>query len=191
MSIKALITTLAIVGSSTAAMAQPTASFSASASWSYGRQPSAPVVRDHREYRGYRTQPQPIVYAPPSPTSHPTWVTEQPCEKMLLDGLTFNAGEYRKDVLVLGKGRFNDVIVQGEGGQTFVNKVVIEFTGGSVQVIPVDKYLSGSQKLTFDLDGNNRAINRIFVYRADGGAEVTQRPDVQRASRGEFSVLAA
>ena len=41
----------------------------------------------------------------------------------------------------------------------------------------------GYHAWTFDLDGNNRAINRIFVYRADGNGP-------NYASQGEFSVTA-
>jgi hypothetical protein len=181
MSIKALITTLAIVGSSTAAMARPAPSFTASASLHYGAAVSfdGPVTRDHRWGR------QPVRQLP-ARTNSTEWRHENcaPVAQMLSDGLMYNAGEFRKDVLLEGQGRFNNVIVQSEGGSTFINKVAIEFTGGAVQIIPVNRTLSGNQQLSFDLDGSNRAINRIFVYRADGGTDVSQ------PSRGEFAVLA-
>ncbi len=65
MNIKTLITTFALLGSSSIAMARPAAfSASASASWSFntGRHTSAPVIRDHRGpdrqvdgYHGYES----------------------------------------------------------------------------------------------------------------------------------------
>lgn len=196
MSIKALITTLAIVGSSTAAMARPAPSFTASASFSYGGTASfgdsygSPVTRDHRTWvrQPVRRPIRPL----PVQTISTGWnreygTTVEPCApapQMLSDGLAYNSGEYRKDVVLEGRGRFNDVIVQGEGGSTWIKEVRIEFIGGSVQSIPVNHYLAGNQKLEFNLDGTNRAINRIFVYRADGNDDVSQ------PSRGEFAILA-
>jgi hypothetical protein len=52
-----------------------------------------------------------------------------------------------------------------------------------VQTIPVNRALCNGESMTFDVDGNNRPINRIFVYRHDGPDRSTQF-----RSQGEFSV---
>jgi hypothetical protein len=186
MNTKALITTLAILGSaSSLAVASPSTQYSASASWSY----RTPV----------RTYPAPTPvrgwgYAPPVRTvardrhnsdwsSSNGWGYQQPRGTILADGLTYNAGEYRKDIVLQGRGRFNALTLNAEGGNNFIEVVKIEFMGGAVQTIPVNRALCNDESMTFDLDGNDRAINRIFVYRHDG-------PDRSTAfrSQGEFSV---
>ena len=107
----------------------------------------------------------------------------QPRETLLADGLTYNTGEYRKDIVLEGRGRFNAVTLHEEDGRNFIKEVRIEFTGGAVQSIPVNQTLRSGQTMTFDLDGTNRAINRIFVYRADGN-----HMNIGFPSGGEFTV---
>lgn len=208
MNTKVLITTLAVLGStSSLAMARPvrpappytpSASASAHVSWNFGLPVrtypaaiSAPTVRDHR---WTYVPPAPVVVRPIAHgydhdvdwTSSDGWDYEQePCATTLADGLTYNAGEYRKDIVLEGRGRFNTLMVNAEGGRTFIKEVRIEFLGGAVQSIPVNRTLTGDQSLTFDLDGRNRAINRIFVYRADGN-----HMNIGFRSPGEFSVTA-
>jgi hypothetical protein len=189
MNTKALITTLAILGSaSSLAVASPSTQYSASASWSYGTPVRTyPAPTPVRTVRGWH-------YAPPVRTvvrnryesdwtSSNGWGYQQPRATLLADGLTYNAGEYRKDIVLQGRGRFNALTLNAEGGRTFIEVVKIEFMGGAVQTIPVNRSLCNDESLTFDLDGNDRAINRIFVYRHDG-------PDRSTAfrSQGEFSV---
>jgi hypothetical protein len=213
MNTKALITTLAVLGStSSLAMAhpaqEPSISASARVSWNtsapapvyparvyparvYPAPIPAPIARDHRAH-----------YAPPARvvarpialrygqdrdwTGDDRWgYQQQPRETLLADGLTYNPGEYRKDIVLQGRGRFNTLAVNEDGGCTFIAEVRIEFMGGAVQSIPVDQFLRDHQSMTFDLDGTNRAINRIFVYRADDG-----HPDVRSPSEGQFTVTA-
>src|SRR4051812_17046626 len=158
MNIKALITTLAVLGSSSVAMARPL-SFSASArgqvSWGTS---SGPVIRDHRDLPQRFPQPQPRpmhVYQNEWSNSYETYAQE-PQPLMLAEGLTFNSTEFRKDVIVgMDKGRFNSIQINAEGGQTYVQKVGIEFSNGVVQLIPVNRTLRGSQSMSFDLDGSN------------------------------------
>jgi hypothetical protein len=109
----------------------------------------------------------------------------QPRTTVLADGLTYNTGEYRKDIVLEGRGRFNEVTLHEDSGRNFIKEVRIEFIGGAVQSIPVNQTLRPDQTLSFDLDGTNRAINRIFVYRADGN-----RMNIGFASGGEFTVTA-
>ena len=110
----------------------------------------------------------------------------QPRETILADGLTYNVGEYRKDIVLEGRGRFNTLALDEENGCDFIKEVRIEFMDGAVQSIPVNQNLTPGRPMTFDLDGHDRAVNRIFVYRADGGAGA----NIGLASRGEFSVAA-
>jgi hypothetical protein len=109
----------------------------------------------------------------------------QPRTTVLADGLTYNAGEYRKDIVLEGRGRFNEVTLHEEEGRNFIKEVRIEFIGGAVQSIPVNRTLRPGQTMSFDLDGTNRRINRIFVYRADGN-----HMNIGFPSGGEFTVTA-
>lgn len=203
MNTKALITTLAVLGStSSLAMANPAhdpapVSVSAYASWNsgapvggYATQYQAPIVRDHR-------------YAPPPPPArvvvrpvvqqrgddwgrHDGWgYDRQPRATLLADDLTYNAGEFRKDIVLQGRGQFNAVTLHEDNGRNFIAQVVVEFMGGAVQSIPVNQTLQPNQSMTFDLNGTNRAINRIFVYRDYSGQRNTGIP-----SGGEFTVTA-
>jgi hypothetical protein len=200
MNTKALITTLAVLGStSSLAMANPAhdpapVSASATVSWNasytpasgYATEVQAGFARDHRAY----TPPVRVVVQPPMPRRVDSdWGRRgygwQPRETVLADGLTYNAGEYRKDIVLEGRGRFNAVTLHEEDGRNFVKEVRIEFIGGAVQSIPVNQTLRPGQTMTFDLDGTNRAINRIFVYRADGN-----HMNIGFPSGGEFTVTA-
>lgn len=199
MNTKALITTLAVLGStSSLAMANPApapVSASATVSWNasytpvrgYATEVQAPIVRDHRTPY---TPPVRIVVQPPLPRPvDRDWVGpgygRQPRQTILADGLTYNTGEYRKDIVLEGRGRFNEVTLHEDGGRNFIKEVRIEFIGGAVQSIPVNQTLRPGQTMNFDLDGTNRAINRIFVYRADGN-----NMNIGFPSGGEFTVTA-
>ena len=116
-------------------------------------------------------------------TSSNGWGYQQPRARILADGLVYNAGEYRKDIALQGRS-LNTVMLNAESGSTFIEVVKIEFNdGGGVQTIPVNRALCNGESMTFDVDGNNRPINRIFVYRHDGPDRSTQF-----RSQGEFSV---
>jgi hypothetical protein len=200
MNTKALITTLAVLGStSSLAMANPThdqapVSASANVSWTshapsyapapaYATEYQAPIVRDH----GYTPAPPPVVQRHDDDWGRRDgWGHDsRPRASLLADGLTYGAGEFRKDIVLQGRGRFNAVTLQEEDGRNFIAQVVIEFTGGGVQSIPVNRTLRPNQSMTFDLDGTNRAINRIFVYRA-----YDNHVNIGFPSGGEFSVSA-
>jgi hypothetical protein len=198
MNTKALITTLAVLGStSSLAMANPApapVSASATLSWNASYTPvrgyatevqyQPTIVRDHGTY----APPVRVVVQPPMPRpvdrdwNRGRW---QPRATTLADGLTYNTGEYRKDIVLEGRGRFNEVTLHEDSGRNFIKEVRIEFIGGAVQSIPVNRTLRPDQTLSFDLDGTNRAINRIFVYRADGN-----NMNIGFPSGGEFTVTA-
>jgi hypothetical protein len=202
MNTKALITTLAVLGStSSLAMANPAhdpapVSASATVSWNtsyapvrgYATESQAPLVRDHRT--AYTPPVRVIVQPPAARRVNVEWDRRggygwQPRATILADGLTYNAGEYRKDIVLEGRGRFNEVTLHEDGGRNFIKEVRIEFIGGAVQSIPVNQTLRPGQTMTFDLDGTSRAINRVFVYRADGN-----NMNIGFPSGGEFTVTA-
>jgi len=183
MNIKALITTLAIVGSSTAAMANPvttrvSASARASLSWNFGSRYEQPMVRDHRSQQMDRWNNRPVREYEYEDDYEPRFVA---------DDLSFDSTEYRKDVTV-GPDRFgfNTIEIAADGGRTYVQKVMVEFADNTYQTIAVDRTISRNQVLQFDLNGSNRQIGRIFVYRADGDAAL----HMNVPSRGAFSVTA-
>lgn len=196
MNTKALTTTLAVLASTPSlAMAHPTrepapVSVSAHVAWNLGDPGRAyppipaPVVRDHRSYYDSDDAP-PVVVRPYAGRRGDGWGYERELRgKVLADGLSYNTGEYRKDIVLEGRGRFNTLVLNEEGGRDFIKEVRIEFIGGAVQSIPVNRVLHADESMTFDLDGHDRAINRIFVYRADGN-----NMNVGFPSRGEFSVI--
>jgi len=199
MNTKALITVLATLGStSSLAMARPATQGSASAhvSWYLGApartyHAPAPVVTV-RDHRSPYAAPAPIVVRPVAERYGRDgewdngWSYQRtPHAEILADGLTYNPGEYRKDIVLEGRGRFNTLTVSEQGGCTFIKEVRIEFLDGGGQSIPVNQTLEGNQAMTFELDGHDRAINRIFVYRADG-----DHMNIGFPSGGEFSVAA-
>ncbi|MBS1120190.1 MAG: hypothetical protein H6Q90_2418 [Deltaproteobacteria bacterium] len=188
MNIKALITSLVVLGSSSVAMARPvTYSASVDASWSLGY--TAPVVRDHRTTRPVIVQParMPVSFERDSWNNNRWEHTYQPRPQMLASDLTFLDSEYRKDILVgSDKGRFNTITIEANGGRTYVMKVGIEFTDGTIQPIEVNRTLRGGQGMTIDLDRRNRSISRIFIYRADGPAAL----NMNVRHYGEFLVTA-
>lgn len=190
MNIKALITTLAIVGSSSVAMARPaTYTATAEAQWSFGYS-TTPVVRDHRTTRPV-VRPAPVLVSYERERwNNSRWDNDysyQPRPQLLAADVMFLDNEYRKDILVgADKGRFNTITIAANGGQTYVMKVGVEFTDGAIQPIEINRTLRGAQKFSIDLAGSNRAISRIFVYRADGPAAL----NMNLRHHGEFLVTA-
>ena len=200
MNTKALITILATLGTtSSLAMARPaaqaTVTTSAQISWNHTTPirtapvrtypaPAAVVIRHHRPVYTPPIVVRPVInYGAGADWTRTRGWDYQPRATLLADGLTYNAGEYRKDIVLEGRGTFNTLTVNEDSGCNFIKEVRIEFIGGAVQSIPVNRTLDANQSMTFDLDGTNRAINRIFVYRADGIGP-------NYASPGEFSVTA-
>ena len=187
MNIKALITTLAVLGSSSVAMARPatvSVSANAHASWSWGTSNSRPVIRDHRTtYTPVRTTT--AQWNDRNYDYNPYYAV--PRFQMLESDMQFGDTEYRKDIVLGGtKGRFNTLQIEADSGRTYVMKVVVEFSDATFQQIDLNKTLRSGEALTLDLAGSNRSINRILVYRADGGPALS----MNQPHYGEFSVLA-
>jgi hypothetical protein len=163
MSLKALITTLAILGSSTAALAAP---------GSY-----SPVVRDHRtettvvDHRGsidasaqadirfapigrpaLPVRPMPPVYAP---------VT-------LASNTQLNGREAIR--VAQGTRSFNKIELRADQGKTSIDKVIVTYRNGRSQTFELDTKLSKKQpSVSIDLQGRNRSIERIVLVGKSNG----------------------
>lgn len=185
MKIKALIPAalIAIVGSSSLAMARPI--LTAEASWSWSTKPAPVVVRDHRT----PVKPAPVVgYW--NRRDDIRWDRDYsdyyaPRFSVLEEGIQFGYTEYRHDLLLLGK-RFSTLRIDNDGGSSYLMKVVVEFSDNSVQQIDLGRTLRGNQSLTLPLNFRNKAINRVFIYRADGGEAANMR----QYHNGSFTVSA-
>ena len=200
MNIKSLITSFAVVAAtSTAALAAPTYTFGASASVSVGS-PAPVVVRDHRivddgcedpalvtpvTYRQpqldatwYRPAPQPIFIRNTQLFPHSSQYigpvgTMGRSNLMIALSQPTRIDNGREDFLIR-QGGFDTVMLRGNLGSTFVQKVTIEFMDDSAQVINVNRALGASQSITLDVRGQNRQVKRIFVYGTSGSRSAYQ-----------------
>jgi hypothetical protein len=148
MNIKALITTLLVLGSSSMALAaRPAVPGTA----------GAPVVRDHRA-----PTPAPAP-APAYGGSHhnrrfaPMWVTLGAESRMMNGEVAFRVSP--------SLGRFTTLKLQSSSGKSFIHQVKIRFASGRTQVVALDRYLTaGSPAITIDLAGDHaRAIRSVTV----------------------------
>jgi hypothetical protein len=151
MNIKALITTLLVLGSTSVALARP-----ATTSGHAG----APVVRDHRAHT-----PSAPVFEPAHRGSYqsysrrfvPLWATLG-VESRIVDGeMAFHVNPYR--------GRFTTLKLQSSSGKSLIYRVKIQFANGRTQVVELNRYLNaGSPTITIDLAGDAaRAIRNVTV----------------------------
>jgi hypothetical protein len=61
--------------------------------------------------------------------------------------------------------RLNTIRVEADRGAPVIRQVAIEYTDGSpTQVVKIDQQLRRGQGYTIDLNGRNRAVNRVIVY---------------------------
>lgn len=154
MNIKALITTLLVLGSSSVALARPvTASGHA----------GAPIVRDHRAHGPSAPAFEPAFEpAYGGATYHsrrfvPLWATLG-AESRIVDGeMAFHVNPYR--------GRFTTLKLQSTSGKSLVYRVKIQFANGRTQVVELNRYLNASSPtITIDLAGDAaRAIRKVTV----------------------------
>ena len=183
MNIKAIIASL-VVGSSSAAMAAPSVTISASAHGTIGNTSYATTV--------VRNRPEPI----PQPIVQPIDYREggvwrgghrlPPVYRpvVLANSLSLNRG---RSFITVGaqQGRFATLQISGATGRTFIKQVFVQFDNGQTQIVRnLDRTLTPNQALTVDLDGNRRAIARIVVY----GSELFHG---WRRSGGTFTVTAS
>jgi len=182
MNAKSIFTVLALVGSSTAALAAPAGEPCDTPAAPAHQTIVAPVVRPIAvgEYnpsmpgRIYRRpveykpvyRPAPVEYTPvyrPAPVFRPAPV-EIKREVSLgsqtsrwFGNKTFVVGNYM--------GRFQTLKLESERGRSFIDTVTIKFVDGRVQTVRLDKNLDkGDPCLTIDLAGNfPRAIASVTV----------------------------
>lgn len=189
MNAKSIFTVLALVGSSTAALAAPAADpcdtpTTTTIKTAPGHQVIvAPVVRPiavgeynpsipHRPvYRpvDYKPvyRPAPIEYKPvyrPAPVPVSTY---HPPIKQEVSLGTQNTRWFGNKTFFVGNyaGRFETLKLESERGRSFIDTVTIKFMDGRVQTVRLDKDLDkGSPCLTIDLAGNfPRAIASVTV----------------------------
>lgn len=190
MNIKALITTLAILGSSSVAMARPAVTYSTSAEASFDLRFGTPSkiqvrdrIRDHRTPVRSQYTWNPNAYR--WDTYDSNWNRPRHERGVSLgDEMFFEDHEYRKDLIPSAGLRMDKLRIDSEMGQTYFMKVVVEFNdGGSVQQFDLNRTLRGGQSMILDLSGSNRSVKRILVYRAD-------ELNYHKRHNGEFSVIA-
>jgi hypothetical protein len=154
--LKAILLT-AIIGSSSAAMAQPTVSFTgnARAQLSFTSAP-APVIRDHG-YGSYT--PAPAYEMPSTRTSYIT----------LASALDLSTG---RDVVRLQQNLRNadSLMLRVNSGTAFVQKVQIRFQNGSTQNVAVNAWMSTRNTTPLSIDlSNNRRIDSITIVGSPSG----------------------
>lgn len=197
MNIKALITTLAIIGSSSAAMARPfTFEASAEASWTYGynndRRPV--VIRDHRYHE---PMPAPVRYEEPRMFPNNNTITE---DASVYKGPVpatrgYHHRSYRSQYesqwaaitvptrIDRGRqfvtdlpdlGRFSVVRLQNVAGWSNIETVLIRFKDGSEQVVKINSRLN-SWNDAIDIRLDRRAqIHGFVVYGSTGHGSAYQ-----------------
>lgn len=156
MNIKALIASL-VLGSSSAAMAAPAVTVTASAHFGTSFHVS------HGERHVVRPVWRPVNDRPVM--SPPIWAPPVVRGVTLADDLAFT-GEGRRFITVGAQaGRFGSLDIRGSAGRTFIQQIYVQFDDGQEQVVRgLDRTLTANECLTIDLDGNRRAIRRIVVY---------------------------
>jgi hypothetical protein len=171
MSLKALITTIAILGSSTAALAAP---------GSY-----SPEVRDHRtettviDHRGSidASAQADIRFAPvgrPAMPVRPMPPVYQPVYQpvyapvTLADNTQLNGRELIR--VAQGSRTFSKLELRAEQGKTSIDKVIVTFGNGRSQTFALDTKLSKKQPtISLDLSGQSRSIQRIVLVGKSNG----------------------
>jgi len=191
MNIKALITSIVVLASSSAAMAAPgfqaSASVDADASWRTGwtrdhRHDVAPAPQDARN--PYRA-PEPTRIAPIAVPADPTNVRIGPKASTysgpigqarrgwsgmvaLTEPTRIEAGS---EYFAIGPqaGRFDTLRLVGVRGASHIIKVAVQFQNGKTQLVTFDRTLDArSPSLSIDLEGTRRQILRVIVYGTSG-----------------------
>jgi hypothetical protein len=201
MNLKALLTSLTLLGSTSVALAQPgtisvsaSARASAQATVSIGS-PVSTTVRDHRDARPAPPPPPapaPVrASAPVSPViqngrlQRPEVPRKEVKPVLLSDPLTFDTTEYRKDIYPMTNQAFSRLVIQANGGETFVHEIRVQFTDHTWSVVELNETLRGTEQMVVPL-GTTKPILRALIYRADG--EAAHR--LNERQRGSFLVSA-
>lgn len=188
-----LILASLVLGSSTLAAAAPAAQVTASA------KVETTVIRDHRE----PVITHPIIVKQPAPRpviTHPIIIREPAPRPILVSHpIHWRGPVYRtvtladdtqilngRTVIAVGSqmGQFATLKLEGDGGRTYVQKVVVKFADGQRQVMKLDRTLANGEAVTLDLDGDRRTITSVAVV----GQEMNNGI---RYERGAFRLTAS
>lgn len=117
------------------------------------------TVQSEPVYATTTTRREPVRPMPPPPAPEPRpsrW-------SALAEGYSAQAG--RQFVQVQG-GQFDRIRVEATRGNPVITKVVVEFMDGpnNVQVVEPNTRLPRGEGYVINLNGRNRAINRIAIY---------------------------
>ena len=207
MNIKSLITTFAIVASSTAASARPVVDFNASASVSVGSAPChepepapAPVVRDHRYdgngyvsyWRARRPMPEPMVtnskvllkdgFALKTDYVGPMGSVEGRRGwglVALTQPTRIEKSQTNREDFLVGGQLIHTIQLRGVTGSTMITRVSIEFMDEqNAQAYNPNVAIGANGTINIEIRNPQRRIKRIFVYG-------TSSPN------GTFQILAA
>lgn len=101
---------------------------------------------------------QPPVYQPP--------VVAAPISVPLATNMTLWGSYGNKEVVVDSNARpFSTLRIIGNSGQSPMSHIIVAFTNGHQQVMPINRTIIGGDKLDLTLDGAGRyAIARVTVY---------------------------
>jgi hypothetical protein len=163
MNLKTILVSL-VLGSSSIALAAPTAPAAAPASSTFAvrdhtagteytevNDHDAPAARPNAIYykdgQSWRGMPKPPVYRP---------VT-------LASGMRLGTSGRASIAVGSQAGRFDTLQLTASAGKTLIRQVIVQFNNGQSQVIGPGKLLDGNDSLTIDLAGNHREIRRIIV----------------------------
>jgi hypothetical protein len=147
--LKAALITM-FLGSSTAAMAAPTVSFSANAQVSWGTS-FGPTVRDHR------SDPAPAPYV--MPPSRQTWIT-------VASSLSMASGQ--STVRFDRNNQVSAIRLTAQSGYSYVGKVKVRFLDGATQTITLNQWLPASG-LQLSLNANRRGVDSMVLTGSTSG----------------------
>jgi len=120
---KALITAL-VLGTSSAAMAAPSVTFTAHAEASWGT--VSPNIRDHRTLTTYPTYQSPATFA------RGTWIS-------LAEPMNMARG--RATIDINSRSAFNQIRLQSASGSSFIRTVTVQYVNGASQVITLNQWI--------------------------------------------------
>ncbi len=173
MNIKSIMVAVALVGSSTAALAHPVYVGDTDGDGDADDMPvqQVPPAAQPPVYQSPYGQPpvyqppygQPPVYQPPY--AQPPVYNQGPVT--LGTQLRFGSGE-RTYLPVNTANRLRNLTITANSGQVYVRKVVVQFANGQEQTINgLHQSLTAGQSFTLDLDGGARRVARVVVFGRD------------------------
>lgn len=147
MSIKSIITSAVLIGTSSAAFASP-----------------APIQDNCDPV----TVTSPAAWQPGQ--RDPGYRPEYARRQVVLGGGRHRFTEDGRKLISVGSqlGRFRALEINAAAGGVFIKQVYVQFENGQEQVIrDVNATLRGTEGIKLDLDGGARAIRRVVVYGND------------------------